>query len=124
MALPKTPPLRPPGRPAQPLDPNKAVTKVPRIKPASTRNYGKGGTPYSGSADQGISGAGIGYGGPPGFQQGGPVEDYGSYGDPRDPTYGGHPGIAPTIVRGARAVYDWATGSSEKEKEKEKDERK
>jgi hypothetical protein len=44
-------------------DPNKAVTKPPRLKPISTRVYGKGGTPISSAPDMGIRGAGIGYGG-------------------------------------------------------------
>ena len=43
-------------------DPAKAVTKPPRLKPATTANYGKGGTPYSGAPDMGLRGAGIGYG--------------------------------------------------------------
>jgi hypothetical protein len=45
-------------------DPTKAVTAPPRIKPISTREYGKGGTPLSGAPDVGVAGAGIGYGGP------------------------------------------------------------
>ena len=48
----------------KPIDPNTAVTKPPRVKASSTREYGKGGTPYSAGPDQGIRGAGIGYGGP------------------------------------------------------------
>jgi hypothetical protein len=55
-------PARPVGRPKE-LDPNKAVMAAPRIKPISTRVYGKGGTPYSSGMDMGIRGAGIGYGG-------------------------------------------------------------
>ena len=47
----------------KPVDPNKAVIAAPRLKPTSTREYGKGGTPYSGSPDVGQRGAGIGYGG-------------------------------------------------------------
>lgn len=43
-------------------DPMKAVMKPPRMKPATTANYGKGGTPYSGAPDMGLRGAGIGYG--------------------------------------------------------------
>ena len=45
-------------------DPTKAVTAPPRLKPISTREYGKGGTPVSGAPSQGVMGAGIGYGGP------------------------------------------------------------
>lgn len=56
---------RPPPafRVPNPLDPAKAVIAPPRIKPISTRIYGKGGTPYSGGLDMGVRGAGIGYGG-------------------------------------------------------------
>lgn len=43
-------------------DPAKMTTKPPRMKPATTANYGRGGSPYSGSPDMGIRGAGIGYG--------------------------------------------------------------
>jgi hypothetical protein len=45
------------------MDPSKAVLAAPRIKATSTREYGKGGTPYSGGPDVGVRGAGIGYGG-------------------------------------------------------------
>jgi len=45
-------------------DPSKAVVAPPRIKPVSTREYGKGGTPLSGAPEMGVMGAGIGYGGP------------------------------------------------------------
>jgi hypothetical protein len=62
--MPKTPPLRKPGRPSLPPDPNKAVMAAPRLRPTTTREYGKGGTPLSGSPNMGIRGAGIGYGGP------------------------------------------------------------
>lgn len=60
--------LRPPtlsGLP-KPFDPNKAVLAPPRLKPASTRNYGKGGSPLSGAGGGlgALRGAGIGYGGP------------------------------------------------------------
>jgi hypothetical protein len=48
----------------KPLDPNKVVAQPPRLKPASTRNYGKGGTPLSGAPDMGLRGFGAGYGGP------------------------------------------------------------
>lgn len=41
------------------MDPAKAVIAPPRIKPTSTREYGKGGTPYSSGPDMGIRGAGI-----------------------------------------------------------------
>jgi hypothetical protein len=44
------------------FDPAKAVAKPPRLKPSTTANYGKGGTPYSGAPDMGLRGAGIGYG--------------------------------------------------------------
>jgi hypothetical protein len=56
---------RVPGLPkaAKPVDPGKAVTKPPRLKPISTRVYGKGGTPVSSAPDMGLRGAGIGYGG-------------------------------------------------------------
>jgi hypothetical protein len=57
----KTPPL--PKAP-KPLDPAKAVNAAPRLKATSTREYGKGGTPMSGSPDFGATrGSGIGYGG-------------------------------------------------------------
>jgi hypothetical protein len=46
-------------------DPSKAVIAPPRLKPISTRDYGKGGTPLSGTPNMGLRGAGIGYGGPP-----------------------------------------------------------
>lgn len=46
------------GRPKV-MDPAKAVIAPPRIKPTSTREYGKGGTPYSSGPDMGIRGAGI-----------------------------------------------------------------
>lgn len=61
---PRTPPLRPPGRPSGPPNPNKATLAAPRLRPISTRNYGKGGTPFSGDPYQSQFGAGIGYGGP------------------------------------------------------------
>jgi len=48
-------------------DPSKAVFAPPRLKPVSTREYGKGGTPLSGAPNMGVMGAGIGYGGPRGF---------------------------------------------------------
>ena len=56
---------RPVGRPLNvpAVDPAKSVLAPPRIRPTSTRNYGKGGTPYSGGPDVGLRGAGIGYGG-------------------------------------------------------------
>ena len=62
--LPRPPPL--PGAPlAAPkaIDPNKAVLAAPRIRPISTRIYGKGGSPMSGGPDMGVRGAGVGYGG-------------------------------------------------------------
>jgi len=58
--LPKTPKL--PKAP-KPFDPNKAVLAPPRLRPTTTRDYGKGGTPLSGAPDLGVRGAGIGYGG-------------------------------------------------------------
>ena len=58
-------PRGPIGRPKV-FDPLKAVQGPPRIKPTSTREYGKGGTPYSSGPDMGIRGASIGYGGPGG----------------------------------------------------------
>lgn len=43
----------------------KATLAPPRLRPLSTRNYGKGGTPLSGGPGLGVGmGAGIGYGGP------------------------------------------------------------
>ena len=45
------------------LKPELAVRKPPRMKPATTANYGKGGSPYSGNPDVGVRGAGIKYGG-------------------------------------------------------------
>lgn len=54
---------RVPGPKPAPMDPTKAVMAAPRIKPVSTRDYGKGGTPYGGAPDQGVRGAGIGFGG-------------------------------------------------------------
>lgn len=63
--MPRSP--KPLGRPKI-MDPAKAVMGPPRIKPTSTREYGKGGTPYSGGPDFGIRGAGIvGPMGPGGF---------------------------------------------------------
>lgn len=45
---------------------DKTVTKAPRMKPSSTREYGKGGTPLSGSPDFGQGrGSGIGFFGGP-----------------------------------------------------------
>ena len=61
------PRVMPAMRPPRPVDPAKAVTKPPRLKPISTREYGKGGTPLSGAPDLGVRGAGIGYGGPKPF---------------------------------------------------------
>lgn len=58
---PRVPPLVPPVQ--KMADPNKAVMKPPRLKPITTREYGKGGTPLSGAPSQGVLGAGIGYGG-------------------------------------------------------------
>jgi hypothetical protein len=55
----------PAGRAPKSFDPNKAVLKPPRLRPASTRDYGKGGTPLSGSLFNSVpSVAGIGPGGP------------------------------------------------------------
>lgn len=48
-------------------DPSKVVSAPPRMKPTSTREYGKGGTPLSGNPDMGIRGGKIGYGGPSGL---------------------------------------------------------
>jgi hypothetical protein len=45
------------------VDPEKAILKPPRLRPTTTRNYGKGSTPLSGQPDMGLRGAGIGYGG-------------------------------------------------------------
>ena len=59
----RRPPMAPPAPKA--VDPRKATFAPPRLKPAATRDYGKGGSPLSGSQDLGIRGAGIGYGGPP-----------------------------------------------------------
>ena len=52
-----------PGMQSKPVNAAKAVLAAPRIKAVSTREYGKGGTPVSGSPDMGQRGAGIGYGG-------------------------------------------------------------
>ena len=54
---------RVPGPKPRPVDPAKSVMAAPRMRPISTRNYGKGGSPMSGAADEGIRGAGAGYGG-------------------------------------------------------------
>lgn len=43
------------------------INAAPRLKPTSTREYGKGGTPLTGAPDMGQRGAGIGYGGPSGL---------------------------------------------------------
>ena len=48
-------------------DPSKSVMAAPRIKATSTREYGKGGTPYSAGPDMGVRGAGIGFGGGLGY---------------------------------------------------------
>jgi hypothetical protein len=48
-------------------------------------------------------------------EEGGPVDDSKTatpYGDPSDKSYGGHPGVLPSIVKGARSTYDWFTGGS------------
>jgi hypothetical protein len=67
IGIPQGPPLRAmrrvTGPKPAPMDPNKAVMAAPRIKPVSTREYGKGGSPLSGSPNMGVAGAGIGYGG-------------------------------------------------------------
>jgi hypothetical protein len=55
-------PRMPPQLRAPKLDPDKVIFKPPRLKPISTREYGKGGTPLSGAPDMGLRGAGIGYG--------------------------------------------------------------
>lgn len=59
--MPRVP--RPLGRPlsARMTDPNKAILAPPRLKPISTRDYGKGGTPLSGAPNMGLRGAGIGF---------------------------------------------------------------
>lgn len=44
-------------------DPAKSVLAAPRMRPISTRNYGKGGSPLSGTPDMGVRGGGIGFGG-------------------------------------------------------------
>ena len=74
MAGPKIPKL---SKAPKPLDPNKAVMAAPRLRPTSTRDYGKGGTPMSGAPDLGVRGAGVGYGGPMGFQKGGEAKRWG-----------------------------------------------
>jgi len=65
--FPRTPPQAP--KAPKPIDPNKAIKAPPRLKPTSTREYGKGGTPLSGAPNLGVQGAGIGYAGikPNGF---------------------------------------------------------
>ena len=61
----KMPKAMPPPRAPKALDPNKAVLKPPRLRPTTTRDYGKGGTPLSGSWMNQIPPlAGVGYGGP------------------------------------------------------------
>jgi hypothetical protein len=47
----------------KPMDPAAAVMKPPKLRPTTTREYGKGGTPLSGAPDFGLRGAKIGYGG-------------------------------------------------------------
>ena len=59
----KPPKVRKPRAP-KPIDPARAVMKPQRLRPTTTREYAKGGTPYSGAPDMGLRGAGIGYGGP------------------------------------------------------------
>ena len=54
--------FKPPKAP-KPLDPNKVVSQPPRLKPISTREYGKGGTPLSGAPKQGVQTTFGGYGG-------------------------------------------------------------
>ena len=61
---PKPRSMRRPGRPAKFPNPAKAVLQPPRLRPTTTREYGKGGTPLSGAPDVGLRGAGVGYGGP------------------------------------------------------------
>jgi hypothetical protein len=67
IGTPQGPPLRAlrrvSGPKPRPTDPMKAVMAAPRIKAVSTRDYGKGGTPYSAGPDMGLRGSGIGYGG-------------------------------------------------------------
>jgi hypothetical protein len=60
----KPPMMRPPRMPKSPMvaNPAKAVKPPPKMRPTSTRNYGKGGTPLSGAPDMGQRGAGIGVG--------------------------------------------------------------
>ena len=61
--IPRTPKaINPLGPAAKPVN-NPNIMAAPRIKAVSTRDYGKGGTPYSGGPDMGQRGAGIGYGG-------------------------------------------------------------
>jgi hypothetical protein len=43
------------------MNPMRQVVGPPRIKPISTRDYGKGGTPYSGSPDMGLGPSDISY---------------------------------------------------------------
>jgi hypothetical protein len=45
-------------------DPNKVINAAPRLKPISTREYGKGGTPLSGNPNMGQRGGGVSFGGP------------------------------------------------------------
>lgn len=54
-----------PPKPAapKPYAPAKAVMNAPRMKPISTREYGKGGTPVSQFPNVSNWGAGVGYGG-------------------------------------------------------------
>ena len=60
----KGPKAAPKPKAIKQLDPNKAVSAPPRMKPTSTREYGKGGTPLSGSPDMGIRGGGASFAGP------------------------------------------------------------
>ena len=58
----RVPKMRMPRAP-KPIDPAKTVMKPAKMRPTTTRNYGKGGTPLSGGPDMGLRGAGVGYGG-------------------------------------------------------------
>jgi hypothetical protein len=58
------PAMKMPAPPKQPGygAPNKAVMAAPRLKPISTREYGKGGTPFSQNPMTTPMGSGVGYG--------------------------------------------------------------
>jgi hypothetical protein len=62
--VPGKPKQLPAMKPPKSINPTKAVRAAPRLRPTTTRDYGKGGTPLSGAPDMGQRGAGIGFVGP------------------------------------------------------------